>query len=375
MTIYAVYYVFIILFFYLSGHVVLRSHTANQINHDTPVVEPAYSGRKASSERFYVNICIIVLLTIVGLRSQYMGRDLPGYLNSYDIIGMRPWQWFTRFESFLNYEKGFVLWMKICHTISPKRQFFLFACAAISMYPFAKMFYTKSRNTLLSIIVLLGTPIFPMFFSALRQGISLGIIGIAYIKIQEKKPVHFLALVIFASLFHSSALIFLLAYPVYWVKLKKHTAIASAVFLPVLFVLRIPIFGLMTKLFYTNARPDYNDSSRYFIFLALIYIFCVIVRNRGNDHFGGLSNIFFVGCAIQSMGGVYSIVIRLALYYLLSMTLLIPELVKVLKEHQDRRLTAFIITVIYLAFIAFGLYSIRTTSWSMCYPYLFYWEV
>ena len=376
MLVYIIYYFFIISFFYLSGHVCLgKSRGIDSAASEGSFIKLAYSGRKDFSERFYVNTSVLVLILILGLRAPNMGIDLPGYLASYDFIGMQSWKWIFNLRHYLNYEKGFVVWMKICHTISSNEQFFLFMCAALSIYPLSKMWINGSRNTLLSIIVFLGTPIFLIFFSALRQGMAIGFIGIAYTKIQNKKPLQFLAFVILASLFHTSAIVFIIAYPIYWIKLGKATAAASVALLPVLFVFRVPLFTLLTKIFYTNAHADYNNAVTLFAFLSIIYTFCVIVRNKGNDNFNGLANLFFVGCAIQSMGGVYSSVLRLAHYYLLGLTLLLPELVKVLKEHQDRRLATLITFFIYLVFIAFGFYSIRSSSWAMCYPYYFCWEM
>lgn len=374
MLIYVCYYAFIILLFYLSSHVCIRkSCEADSAASGNPV-KFAYSGRKAFSEKLYVNACVIALILILGLRNQEMGRDLPGYLLSYDIIGAQSWDWVFNLTSFLHYEKGFVVWMKICHSISSDGQFFLFACAAVSIYPLTKMWYNGSRNTMLSIIVFLGTPIFLMLFSALRQAMAFGFIAIAYTEIQNKRIFRFLVAVILASIFHTSALIFVVAYPVYWIKLGKKAAAVSVALLPILYILRVPIFILLTKVFYRQPDPDYNDAVTFFAVLSLIYAFCAIVRSKGDKHFNGLMNLFFVGCAIQSMGGVYFSVVRLAYYYLLALTLLLPELAEVLKKHQDRRLAALINTCIYLAFIAFGLYSIRITDWAMSYPYYFYWE-
>lgn len=72
-----------------------------------------------------------------------------------------------------------------------------------------------------------------MPMSALRQGIAIGLVCIAFLAILDKKLIRFIALIVLASLFHSSALIFLLLTP--FVKKgysNKNLILSGLLFLP-----------------------------------------------------------------------------------------------------------------------------------------------
>ena len=244
MTIYILYYFFIILFYYMSSH----THISNNRNLKTQFKKKiAYSGRNSFTESIYINISIIMMIIILGLRSPSMGVDLPGYISSYSIIKKVTFHSVIN-KSFLNYEKGFLLLMKVCGLVSENDQFLLFVCSAISLFPLAYLWKKYSRNTLMSIIVFLGTPIFLIYFSGLRQGIAIGIVCIAYEQIISKRPIRFVSLIILSSFFHTSALLFIIAYPIYWISLNEKIARISIVLLPLSFALRFPLFSLLAKL-------------------------------------------------------------------------------------------------------------------------------
>ena len=84
----------------------------------------------------------------------------------------------------------------------------------------------------------MGLPVFLLNFSGLRQAIAMGITALSFNFIKEKKPVQFILLVILASLFHKSAIVFLAMYPIYNIKLDKFGKVMSIVVLGIVYFAR-----------------------------------------------------------------------------------------------------------------------------------------
>ena len=62
---------------------------------------------------------------------------------------------------------------------------------------------------------------YTLTFGILRQAIALSISLLAFNFLDKRKPIKFILLVLFASLFHKTAAIFLLAYPFLFIKVNK----------------------------------------------------------------------------------------------------------------------------------------------------------
>ena len=119
-------------------------------------------------------VCFFLLLLIVGLRDISMGSDLgdgrnTGYIASFYDIGSMSWQELWELDSFLNYEKGFVILNKLISTIFPNAHFYLLVIALLTFAPVFSLVNRESMSPVFSTIVYLGLPVFLISFSALRQ--------------------------------------------------------------------------------------------------------------------------------------------------------------------------------------------------------------
>lgn len=374
MEIYYVFYLFFILLYWLSDQVVLTFGIR-----EGQLAQSAYSGRIQVSERNYVTAVFVVLILIFGLRHPEMGRDLNGYLPAFDAIADYTWEdVFSRGITYVyqNFEVGYVAMNKLISFLGGEHQIFLFICAVLSLYPVGKIIYKQSRNTAMSMAVYLGLPCFLMVFSGLRQAIAIAMTFAAYPYIREKRPGRFAVNVLFACLFHYSAFVCLLAYPLYHIKLKQSVALASCVALPLIWIAKIPIFMILARFLKQDAIMDNNGAITLFLVYALVYFFCVFLGDRDNPEINGLANLFYVACCVQAIGGVFSTVMRVGYYFMIYLILLLPELLQDLKKTEKMNVNQveLIEKVIFLCFVLFGLYSLRNGDWAESYPYIFFWK-
>ena len=328
-----------------------------------------------SNQKKCVCACgFMILLLVFALRHPSMGIDLGygtyyGYLGSYTRLSSYTWQEIFNLKSFLNYEKGYIVFNKLISMISSNQQFLLVACAFCSLLPVFYVTYKKSNAPVFSIYIYMALPSFLMLFSGLRQSLAIGICFLALMYVQERKPIKFLLAVLLASLFHSTAWIFIFAYPIYHIRIGRPVRFGTIAALPVIYVFRETIFNIVSKLFRQNATSDNNGAITLFLVFSLVYAFCTLLAGRSKEE-NGLMNLFFVACCVQALGGLYSTAIRVGYYFMQALVLLLP----LISARTSDAKQAFVMRlVIGVCFVAFGLYSLYNGSWAMSYPYYWYW--
>ncbi len=342
----------------------------------TPIITSSLKVREQTAKKSFCFIAFACLVLMLALRHQSMGVDLRyytyyGYLGRFDAIANAPWN--TVFGvKVANYEKGYIFFNKLVSTIYNDRQFFLAACAFFTILPIVYVIYKKSVSPLQSIVIYMGLPVFLLGFSGLRQSLAIGICFFALLYIEDKKFIKFVALVLLAVTFHKSAIIFLIAYPLYRLKMDKARRWLTVILIPIIFIFKRPLFAIFSKIFKENAVADETGAGTLFVIFTLIYIFCIIYSD-GSDEQNGFLNLFFIACACQAFGGIYNTAIRVGYYFMLSLVILLPKVLKGMQKDIDKPLFS---ATVFFAFTTFGLYSIYISgdSWALAYPYYFYWE-
>lgn len=321
-------------------------------------------------------ICGFVLVSsVIALRHPSMGWDLGygnvfgGYLESFDRINGFSWQEVLNIERFQNYEYGYIVFNKLIGSICNNQQFFLAICAIVSIVPVFYFIYKRSDDSRLSVLIYLGLPVFMLLFSGLRQAIAIGICVLSILFIQNKKPVGFMLLVLFAMLFHSSAATFLFAYPAYYIKLNKSFRIVSVFLLGIIFAFRKTIFPVLCEWFgYNDVTMDNNGAITLFLVFIAIYVYCFLFGSKA-DH--GYLNLFYIACICQAMAGLHNTVLRVSYYYMLALVILLPSVIKNTKDNTVQIISKIVVPI---CFIAFALFSFYNSSWAEAYPHYWFWQ-
>lgn len=338
-------------------------------------------GDRAVKKRNYCVIWAVIWIFLLGCRHPSMGVDLQyggpyGYLGQFPVIAGLSWEEILRWNG--HYELGYVVFNKLLGYIGTADQVLLFACAFLVIGMLAFVISRNSDYPFLSSIICVGLPFFLMSFSGLRQILSVSITFLSYELIREKRYVRFGLMVLLAMGFHSSAWIFIFAYPLYHLRMRRMGKFLTLIFPVVVYIFRYPLFAVLSPLFKVSAEPDNNHSVTLF---AVYYLICVFVRFFGRFEDGeeeGWSNLFLAACCCQSFAGVYSTAARVGFYFSVYLVLLLPRVVKNFGGTSTRTghsLSTAMYLVILGCFCAFGLYSLGRDSWAMSNPYLFFWQV
>ena len=175
---------------------------------------------KDKTKKFMAFIAILPIFLLYVLRYKRVGVDTIGYVNFFesDIRNMTFGEIFN--VEALRVEVGYRFYVKLISLITDNYTvYFLFNGIIVfgSIYRFA-LKYSKNPFLVIYCFITLGT--YQFFETGLRQALAISICLFAVDFIKDKKLVRFVLVVFLASLFHKSAWIFLMAYPLSLIKSK-----------------------------------------------------------------------------------------------------------------------------------------------------------
>ena len=315
--------------------------------------------KKIDKKTFTVFTCLF-LFVIMGFRGFNIGPDTYSYCKEFTAL-----QNYTGFFGIPDWNQnvGFTVFRFLLSKITPNdARLYLLVVSAICSYSIFYLLDRYSENVLMSQIMLLSLSYVYFFMSGIKQTLSMSILIFAYDKLREKKNIAFLLLVGLATLFHSTALVFILVLPASKLKLKK------------MYILLIPlviIVGILyakdlleTAIMYLEdtryaAYGTYYESENNFSGL-LIQVAIVIVtlflswKKLDDDEMQILLPMYTVGIFFQSMTGVLAEFFRISMFFNIFGVIMLPKAFKLTNKKGANILEAFCVIIFILYFIFFS---------------------
>lgn len=345
---------------------------------------------KQKAKKVFCVIGGVCLALIMSLRHESSGSDFSsnlstgaiGYSLAYEIIGEMSWNEVFTGQLF-HYERGYLVFNKILSYISKSPQLLIAVTGMLQSVCLFTFIYKTSKKPVLSTMIYLALPCFYIYWSGVRQGIAISITMLAFLMIRERKPVKFILLVVLAWFFHSSAIIFLIAYPLYHMKWSSVWRLASVFIIPIVYIARIPLFRFLSMLFRDDAEVEDTGALTLFLVFVAIYIFLALFENKNNKIANGCTNLFWVACLVQAFGGLYSIAMRVGYFFMIYAILAIPEVLEddekngngFVINYQYKAIFSMIFFVAVVGYAFYTLYSAQTdVTWYLTNPYRFFWK-
>lgn len=274
-------------------------------------------------------------------------------------------------------DKGFYILMKIITIFTNNYQI----CIAILAIPFIyfvmRQIYEYSENIIFSIIIFVSLYYAYAFF-LLRQVIAMGIIIYSYKYIKEKKIIKFIGMVIVAGLFHSTALIFLIAYPICnYIK----PGYKNYFFIFIAFILGKHMTDILLKIFsvipvfsryaYSIEKGFYNTTSTPSVWGLIITLLILVVSfyfykksKKEDNNINILINLSTLGSIIYCFSSSIAEFYRVALYFSVFNILLLPNALNLYENNKTRKLITIVSMIMFILY-----FFVRTTFNTNIYPY------
>lgn len=290
---------------------------------------------------------------LLALRHFSVGTDIKGYITWFGSVSKMSFAGI--FQNF-NGEYGFWILNKLISLISTNEQFYLAIMALVCISPVWYLYAKECDNALVAIVLFLVL-LFTMYFSGLRQCIAMGFVVPAYYFTKKKKIIPFILMVVLGSLFHISAWVMLVIYPIYHVRLKGNMLFVFLFLIAIIFVFRLEIFNLLVKLVgdkYEKYGAMTGDTGAYAVVLLLAiftaYAFLMPDYNLLDKDLIGLRNILLLSFVVQIFATIHPLAMRVNYYYLLLLPILISKIPSRARV-SDKWLAELSIVVMVFAFL------------------------
>ena len=306
-----------------------------------------------------VVIATLLLIALSGLRSETVGTDTAGYIEAYSRLqNQSVYEVFVAIFDVDNKDQFFYFVSKIINFFGLSSQEYIAFLSAIYLISFAALTKKYSEDPSFSYLFLISGGFLIFSYSGLRQAMAISVTIWAFIKFTETKNKQFYLLVLFASLFHASALVFLLTPIAKNNQFRKYEQYVFLVLIASVFIFQdflrsfIFGFGLDRLSVYEEETKTLNASG--FLMYSMMYIFCVFFRNKKDEFNNTLLSMVLFGLALQAMSVIVAEFFRLAMYFNIFYAILLPRVFLNLNLRSTRYMT---IGVIYIFFMFYFFYS------------------
>ena len=171
------------------------------------------------NKKLYLWIAFSLLFFLSAFRSIEIGNDTSYYVNMYKYYGNSSnfvsISYLFSFENIINsrIEPGYVLLNMVLNIFSKEYILLFIVTSLFILGTWKKHIQKNSEIVWLSVLLFFNLRFFYFTLSGLRQAIAMSIILISYEHLKKRNLKLFVMQVLIASLFHLSALVFLIAYP------------------------------------------------------------------------------------------------------------------------------------------------------------------
>lgn len=182
----------------------------------------AFKSMESRDKKAYLIISLGFLSFLTMFHGPEVGNDTAMYTNRFLMIaGTDDVVSFIRDSTM---EPGYILYNYVISRITDNPQA-LFVVSGLLIYcSVGRVLYRYCEAPGLVVFCLVTMQFFDMYLSGIRQVLALAILLFSYSYILEKRPAPFVFLVLLATTFHYTAILFLIAYPVANVKFNQDSS-------------------------------------------------------------------------------------------------------------------------------------------------------
>lgn len=325
--------------------------------------------------KVFVLIAMISLTVVSGFRYK-SGTDFATYTENYQYLYIGGTELDVEEET----DIGFTIFCRFLYNISTDPQIMFLTSAMITNVLIVLNLMKYSKRFELSMWLYITTFVYYSTFNGLRQWMASAIIftGTKYL-LEERSFKKYLPIVLFASLFHQSALIMV---PIYFF-IDSSTFSKRNLFIMLGFMFAVFAYSLFLPILSTFLegtqyahyvqifKTDTNGINplRLAVYFAPIGIACLYYKQINHDNdikIDRLLNMCVIGFLIMFMAMRQVFFARLIFYFDLYYLLLIPRLIDI----GDEKFKRFLYYSIAVAYFAFSYLLLRSgEAWIL--PYTF----
>lgn len=317
----------------------------------------------------------LILFMLLILRHETVGIDTEVYAYIYEQISDMSWLDAINRSA----EIGYSFMNKLVSMFALDFRWILIISAYLSVGFVARGYIRYSLDATLTISIFIILSNFLLLFSGLRQAIAISIGFWTFECVRNKNKGLFITSVILAMLFHTSAFMLLVMYPLYHLRVEKWHLFGIIPVLSVLLVFNKEIFGVLSIILMRYTKYDATISSTgavtmlILFILFLIFSFLIPEESELDNDTVGMRNFLLFSVALQMFASLHTLAMRMNYYYIIFIPLLIPRIIncRSIKWKQVGTIARYVMIVFFMVyfFVTAPVDNVLNT-----FPYRFLWE-
>lgn len=344
-----------------------------------------YNNKKDIKKIIIMGI-VIQFSLLQGLRNFSIGSDTAKYVEYYDIIsknlGTTLYQWYA--VENLNMEIAWVILIKLCGILHMPAQMFLILVALIINGLLGLFIYRTSDDVILSFWLFICFEFFTLSFTMLRQMIAIMMVANSFVSLLHKDKKQFILWNIGAILFHKTAIIFIIMYPLYWIieklsetklnKMKYPVIFKTSVFVLILIgcsLIFSKLFIIVAKALYSNYTFTKSELGGLWILMVCIYLLTLFTEyfQKKCDRKLLLFQLFALICVSLQFCTIYiSQIFRATYYFYIFGIIAIPYCFKLLNKMKHIKMYRVILLALTFAqYVLFSMNIYQLVPYRFCF--------
>lgn len=325
------------------------------------VISVCFELSKSKWVRGILGISIVLILSIFGgVRDLNIGTDVPIYGRK-SFESALIYDSFFKLYNYLKLDVGYLFLTFIISRFSSNINFFLFILQLIcNTVVFKVLVNNKNKGSVtIGLIIYLGI-YYCRTFNFLRQSLALVIVLYAYKFLDEDKDIKYIIAVLFASLFHSTALVALVAIVFKIISKRKDRKALLFIIFSISFVLSLTLDKVIPLLYNIGLLPykyyeyifKYVNTSTFIDWVDIAYkllwigLYVVVFNKREYD---SKNNFYFsllvLDFIIFNFRRTLLYTDRIALYFGFVQMFFIPHIIEKSTKDRKTKMIVYVITV------------------------------
>lgn len=327
----------------------------------------------------FIFLTTLTMLIIQGFRAHTVGGDLFTYYTNYS------WIKYEDFSVIFNqrFEIGYGLFSYIYSNLNISFQVFIFTISLFNLTLLGIFVYKYSEYPVISYMLYAVLSLYDFNFSGLRQSIAMSITLVGFHFIMKNKWVQFLFTIIIASLFHRTAIILLLLYPVINTKFRNTYKKLYIVIIIFIYLFADEIIRYIFSAFGTGRLFSFGGIGNDELFILFIFVAGLILNKikKNNKLFENLLLLVSISLIIQLLSTYHYFFARFNYYFSYYIIIFVPMLFKEflevtsMKNKYQRFLIQFFMVIFFVILSLYYFNSRLRTNPHQILPHIFFWEL
>jgi transmembrane protein EpsG len=300
--------------------------------------------------KYMAMIAALSIALVAGLRNNI--GDTYLYMHSYVINDFR-WESVVQTN-----DMAFNILQMLLKQLSDDPQILILTTALATNLIIAMVLFKYARLYEISLYLYITTGAFTVSMNGIRQFLAASIVFVATKFLLDGSWKKYMAVVLFASVFHQSALVMI---PIYFIVRRKAWTKATGALLSVA-ILIVMGFNQFSELLFSAIKDTQYGHYESFaeggasVFRALVWVAPLLIAYFGREKLRVLFpksdiivNLSIVGAVLMVISTQNWIFARIAIYFNLYQLILITWIIKVFRE-KDQKFIYLIVILLYFLF-------------------------